>query len=123
MSTLALTPRPAAVAPQSSTRAWLGFLVVLSAVVMNLLDSTITQTAGPAIRRDLGGSYADLEWITAGYTLAVSASLLLGSRLGDAFWRRRVLLARRGCFVLVSVLCALPPSPVAVITARAPPCG
>ena len=60
---------------------------------MDLLDSTITQTSAPAIRHDLGGSYADLEWITAAYTLAMSATLLLGSRLGDVLGRRRVLLS------------------------------
>ena len=55
---------------------WLGFLVVLASAVMDLLDSTIAQTAAPAIQRDLGGSYASLEWITAAYTLAMSAMLL-----------------------------------------------
>ena len=30
--------------------AWLGFVVVLAASVMDLLDSTIAQTAAPAIR-------------------------------------------------------------------------
>ena len=49
---------------------------------MDLLDSTIAQTAAPAIRRDLGGSYAALEWISAAYTLAMAVTLLLGSRLG-----------------------------------------
>jgi SAM-dependent methyltransferase len=38
---------------------WLGFLVVATASVMNLLDSTIMQTAAPAIRREPGRSYAD----------------------------------------------------------------
>src|SRR6516165_53702 len=99
MSTTTLTP--------SRRVAWLGFIVVLASSVMDLLDSTIAQTAAPAIRRDLGGSYADLEWITAAYTLAMSASLLLGSRLGDAFGRRRVLLVGMAGFVAASTLCAL----------------
>src|SRR6185312_5896774 len=34
--------------------AWLGFLVVLASAVMDLLDSTIAQTAAPAIQRALG---------------------------------------------------------------------
>src|SRR3954470_18477187 len=42
---------------------WLGFIVVLAASVMDLLDSTIAQTAAPAIRADLSGSYTDIEWI------------------------------------------------------------
>ncbi|MEA2159081.1 MAG: hypothetical protein QOD66_1461 [Solirubrobacteraceae bacterium] len=109
-------PRPA----RPDNRApWLGFLVVLAAAVMDLLDSTIAQTAAPAIRRDLGGSYADLEWITAAYTLAMSATLLLGSRLGDVLGRRRVLLVGIGGFVGASVLCAFAPTPATLIAARA----
>ena len=102
--------------------AWLGFLVVLAASVMDLLDSTIAQTAAPAIRRDLGGSYAALEWISAAYTLAMAVTLLLGSRLGDLFGRRRVLLVGIGGFVAASVLCSLAPSPNSS-RIRPKPCG
>jgi EmrB/QacA subfamily drug resistance transporter len=104
---------------RSASRAlWLGFLVVLASAVMDLLDSTIAQTAAPAIRRDLGGSYADLEWISAGYTLAMSSMLLVGSRLGDLFGRRRVLLAGIAAFVAASTLCGLAPSAQTLIGAR-----
>ena len=97
---LSLPPWPRPGAAASSNRGiWLGFLVVLAASVMDLLDSTIAQTAAPAIRRDLGGSYAALEWISAAYTLAMAVTLLLGSRLGDLFGRRRVLLVGIGGFV------------------------
>ena len=105
MSTLALSsPHAASSARRSHRAVWLGFAVVLISAVTDLLDSTITQTAAPAIRRDLGGSYAGLEWISAAYTLAMSVTLLLGSRLGDIFGRRRVLLAGIGGFVSASVL-------------------
>jgi MFS family permease len=103
----------------SRRAAWLGFLVVVASSVMDLLDSTIAQTAAPAIRRDLGGSYAALEWISAAYTLAMAVTLLLGSRMGDMFGRRRVLLAGIAGFVCASVLCSLAPSPNALIAARA----
>ena len=49
---------------------------------MDLLDSTITQVAAPTIRRELGGSYAVIEWVTAAYALAMAAGLLTGGRLG-----------------------------------------
>ena len=120
MSTTILTHSPAAVQARPRPRAaWLGFLVVIASAVMDLLDSTIAQTAAPAIHRDLGGSYASLEWITAAYTLAMAATLLLGSRLGDAFGRRRVLLVGMGGFVGASVLCALAPTATALIAGRA----
>jgi EmrB/QacA subfamily drug resistance transporter len=96
----------------------LGFIVVLAAAVMDLLDSTIAQTAAPAIRRELGGSYTQLEWISAAYTLAMSVSLLLGSRLGDLFGRRRVLLVSLGGFITASALCAAAPDPNTLIAAR-----
>ena len=122
MSTTTFTPS-VAVAPARPARSdrsiWLGFLVVLAASVMDLLDSTIAQTAAPAIRRDLGGSYASLEWISAAYTLAMAVTLMLGSRLGDLFGRRRVLLVGIGGFVAASVLCSLAPSPWALIAGRA----
>jgi EmrB/QacA subfamily drug resistance transporter len=125
MSTTTLHSTDAALARPSSHRfgpatvAWLGFMVVVAASVMDLLDSTIAQTAAPAIRRDLGGSYASLEWISAAYTLAMAVTLLLGSRLGDVLGRRRVLLGGMGGFVITSTLCALAPSPNALIAARA----
>jgi EmrB/QacA subfamily drug resistance transporter len=118
MSTITLTP-PCEEARPTARIAWLGFLVVVASSVMDLLDSTIAQTAAPAIRRDLGGTFASLEWISAAYTLAMAVTLLLGSRLGDLFGRRRVLLAGIGGFVVTSGLCSLAPTPTTLIAARA----
>src|SRR5580693_8237077 len=118
MTTTTLTPHTVA-PPRSGRAVWLGFAVVIVASVMDLLDSTIAQTAAPAIRRDLGGSYADLEWISAAYTLAMSATLMLGSRLGDRFGRRAVLMAGIAGFIAASALCALAPSAASLIAARA----
>jgi EmrB/QacA subfamily drug resistance transporter len=117
-TTISTTP-PRAVSARTSPTVWLGFIVVLAAAVMDLLDSTIAQTAAPAIRRELGGSYTQLEWISAAYTLAMSVSLLLGSRLGDLFGRRRVLLVSLGGFTTASALCAAAPNPTTLIAARA----
>ncbi len=100
------------------TSVWLGFVVVIAASVMDLLDSTIAQTAAPAIRRDLGGSYASIEWISAGYTLAMAIGLLAGGRLGDIHGRTKVLLAGMGAFIVASTLCALAPTSGLLIAAR-----
>jgi EmrB/QacA subfamily drug resistance transporter len=112
-------PRTVSVPSTPSTGVWLGFLVVIAASVMDLLDSTIAQTAAPAIRRDLGGSFTDLEWISAAYTLAMSAGLLAGGRLGDLFGRSRVLLGGMAAFLVASTLCALAPTAGALIAGRA----
>lgn len=86
---------------------------------MDLLDSTIAQVAAPAIRRDLGGSYAVIEWVTAAYALAMAVGLLTGGRLGDRFGCKRMLLAGLAGFVVASAACAAAVSPGELIAARA----
>jgi MFS family permease len=97
----------------------LAFAVVIAAAAMDLLDSTITQVAAPDIRRQLGGSYAVIEWVTAAYALAMAAGLLTGGRLGDLFGRRRMLLTGMTGFVAASALCAASGSAGELIAARA----
>jgi MFS family permease len=73
-------------------RIWAGFAVVLAAMILNILDSTIVNVAAPSIRRDLSMSTSALEWIAAAYTLAIAVGLMTGGRLGDMFGRKRMLL-------------------------------
>src|SRR5689334_8316838 len=98
---------------------WVAFGAVITAAVMDLLDSTIAQVAAPTIRRELGGSYAVIEWVTAAYALAMAVGLLTGGRLGDIFGRRRVLLTGIAGFVLASAACAAAQSAGELIAARA----
>ncbi len=97
---------------------WIAFAAVLAASVMDLLDSTVASVAAPAIRDDLGGSYASLQWIAAGYTLAMAVMLLTGGRLGDLFGRRRTLLVGIAGFVVASIGCAVAQSPEMLIVSR-----
>jgi EmrB/QacA subfamily drug resistance transporter len=98
---------------------WLAFSVVLAAAMMDLLDSTIASVAAPAIRTEVGGSYADLQWITVAYTLAMAVMLLPGGRLGDMFGRRRMLLGGVAGFTLASAACAAAPSIGVLVGCRA----
>ena len=122
-----MTPDRAAVstaaAKAAATRGkkvrWVAFGAVITAAVMDLLDSTIAQVAAPTIRRELGGSYAVIEWVTAAYALAMAVGLLTGGRLGDIFGRRRVLLTGMAGFVLASAACAAAQNAGELIGARA----
>ena len=98
---------------------WVAFAAALAATLMDLLDSTIANVAAPAIRRDLGGSYADLQWIAAAYTLAMAVMLLTGGRLGDMFGRKRMLLIGAAGFTVASIACALAPTAETLIAFRA----
>ena len=109
----------AAAGTKSGKWRWVAFGAVITAAVMDLLDSTITQVAAPTIRSELGGSYAVIEWVTAAYALAMAVGLLTGGRLGDIFGRRRVLLTGIAGFVLASAACAAAQSAGELIAARA----
>jgi len=97
---------------------WLVLAIVLCAEVMDLLDATIVNVAGPSIRRDLGGGATTLQWLGAAYTLAFAVLLVTGARLGDIFGRRRLFLVGSFGFTLMSALCAVAPSPELLIVTR-----
>ncbi|NRQ40664.1 MFS transporter, partial [Nonomuraea sp. NN258] len=91
---------------------------VLIAAFMELLDATIVSVAAPAIAADLGAGEAALQWMLAGYTLAVGAGLLTGGRAGDQFGRRRMFLLGLGAFMLASAGCGLATSPGMLVGLR-----
>lgn len=109
---------PAPGATPARDRAWLRFAIVLAALILNILDSTIVNIGGPSIQRDLTMSAAQLEWIAAGYTLALAAGLITGGRLGDMFGRKRMLLIGLSGFLIASTACAIAWSPQSLIGAR-----
>ncbi|MFJ4670376.1 MFS transporter [Kitasatospora purpeofusca] len=97
---------------------WAGLAVILAAEVMDLLDTTIVGVAAPAVRQDLGGSDARIQWITASYTLAFAVLLITGGRLGDLLGRKRLFVLGAAGFTLASVLCAAAPGAGTLIAAR-----
>lgn len=103
---------------QSRRQVWTGFAVVLAAMIMNILDSTIVNVAAPSIQRDLSMSSSALEWIAAAYTLAIAVGLLTGGRLGDMFGRKRMLMIGLTGFVVASAGCAFAWSADSLIAAR-----
>ena len=101
-----------------SPRKWIGFAVILSAMILNILDSTILNVAAPSIQRDLTLSASALEWIAAAYTLAIAVGLLAGGRLGDAYGRKRMLMVGLVGFVASSVVCSFAWSGEALVAGR-----
>src|ERR1700761_6669414 len=95
---------------------WAALFVILAAEVMDLLDALITSIAGPTIVRDVGGGDSMIQWLAAGYTIAMAAGLLIGGRLGDIYGRRRVFMVGMTGFTLMSLACALAQSPEMLIS-------
>ena len=97
---------------------WLVLTVVLIAEMMDLLDSTIVNVAGPALAAELSASSTDLQWVIGGYALALGSGLILGGRLGDRFGRRNMFIFGLIGFTLASLACALAPTVFALIVLR-----
>jgi EmrB/QacA subfamily drug resistance transporter len=95
------------------------FAVTATALFMVSLDNLVVTMALPVIRRDLGASLGDLEWMVNAYTLTFAALLLMGAALGDRFGRRRMFTIGVGLFTLGSACAALAPSSGLLIAARA----
>lgn len=97
---------------------WPALGVILAGSVMELLDATVTNIAGPTMRTDLGGGTSLIQWLGAAYTLAMTAGLLTGGRLGDIVGRKRMFLIGVAGFTIGSLLCAISTGPEAIIAAR-----
>ncbi len=116
----AVPASPAAAAAAAKAERWqlLAMFTIVGASVMDLLDSTIVNVAGPALRRDIGASASALQWIVAGYTLAFACMLITGARLGDVLGRKRMFLAGVAGFIASSVLCSAAVSAQMLIATR-----
>ena len=99
-------------------RRWTALAVLLAAGFMDLLDTSIVNVAIPSIRRDLHANYAVIQWLIAGYLLAVAVGLITGGRLGDLYGRKRVFLIGVVGFGLMSLCCGLAPTPMFLVLAR-----
>ncbi|MER5715912.1 MFS transporter [Streptomyces sp. NPDC002132] len=53
------------------------------------LDGTVLAVAQPTLRHDLHASFAQLQWTTTGYLVAVASLLVFAGRLGDRYGHRR----------------------------------
>lgn len=89
---------------------WLAAGVMLVAIFMDLLDTTIVNVAIPSIQQNLNAGYAEIQWITAGYAMAFAILLITGGRLGDIIGRKRTFEIGIAGFTLASTACGLAPS-------------
>lgn len=103
---------------QPYTKRWAALAVILGAEAMDQLDAAIVTVSVPTIRHDLGLGLSSVQWIVAGYSLAMAVGLITGGRLGDIFGRRRMFLTGVLGFAVTSLLCGLAPSAEVLIASR-----
>jgi EmrB/QacA subfamily drug resistance transporter len=111
---------PSGGAPVSGLRGhpWFTLITVAVGVMMVALDGTIVAIANPAIQQDLKASFADVQWITNGYFLALAVSLITAGKLGDRFGHRQTFLIGVVGFAAASGAIGLSSSIALVVTFR-----
>src|SRR5688572_11921276 len=83
------------------------FFTVMLAFTIDVVDSTIVNTAIPVIQADLAMDANAIQWVVAAYFLSFAVLLIAGGRMGDMFGYRRMFLTGVGSFTLASIACGL----------------
>lgn len=84
-----------------------------------LLNVTMPAVSLRAIGDDLGGDFADSQWVINAYALTLASVLLTAGAVADRFGRKKVFVVGLAFFTLTSVLCGLATSPLFLSLARA----
>jgi EmrB/QacA subfamily drug resistance transporter len=97
---------PPASARAGSSKRLLPWLVAV-AFFMESLDTTILNTAVPAISQALGVTPLSMKSVLASYTLSLAVFIPISGWMADRFGTRRVFASAIGLFTLGSLLCGL----------------
>ncbi|NYH78263.1 MFS family permease [Actinopolyspora biskrensis] len=106
------------VSPAATAAQWGAVWILLLGAFMGFLDIFIVNVANPSIQAALNAGFAEIQMVTAGYTLTYGVGLVAGGRLGDIFGRRRVFLIGVFAFAVASTACAAAPNAEFLIGAR-----
>ncbi|GAA1422424.1 MFS transporter [Catellatospora coxensis] len=101
-----------------AARPWAALGVLCLGNYLILLDTSIVNTAAPALMESLGTGVGGLLWVLNGYLLALASLLIVFSRLGDLWGARTVFVTGLAVFALASLLCALAQSTGQLVAAR-----
>jgi DHA2 family multidrug resistance protein len=100
---------PVAVSPPAVVVKSPGLLTfgIMTAVIMQVLDTTIANVALPHMRASLGASQDEINWVLTSYIVASAIATPLTGWFADRIGRRRLLLGAVFGFTGASLLCGL----------------
>src|SRR3954453_17184911 len=85
---------------------------------MSILDTTIVNVALDKLRRDLGATIAQIQWVVTGYMLALAAVIPVTGWAARRFGPKRVYVVSLIVFTAASALCGLASSTEELIAFR-----
>ncbi len=101
---------------QVSTRLLLA--VLISAVFVSVLNSSMVNVAVPVIREDFGASEAQVGWIITGFLLMYAVGIPLYGRASDVFSLRRAFTFGLLVFGFGSLICVIAPNLALLVLGR-----
>lgn len=84
---------------------WLILLGLITAAIMEVLDTTIVNVALPQMAGNLGATFQEVAWVSTGYILSNVVVLPITAFLTATFGRRTYLTASIIIFIIASFLC------------------
>ena len=104
--------------PEVTTRKRLALFLLCLASFIAVVDTTIVSIALPSMRRELGFTGADAQWILNGYALTFGGLVLLLGRAGDLYGRRLLFAVGLALFAAASLVGGFAWEPWILVTAR-----
>jgi DHA2 family multidrug resistance protein len=97
---------------------WLILLGLITAAIMEVLDTTIVNVALPQMAGNLGATQQEIGWVATGYILSNVVVLPMTAFFTERFGRRRYLVFSIILFAVASFLCGISHSLVELVTWR-----
>ncbi len=80
---------------------------IMTASLIQILDSTIANVAIPHMQSSLGATPDEISWVLTSYIIAVAVAMPITGWLADRIGSRRLLILSVAGFVIASMLCGL----------------
>lgn len=97
---------------------WFILLGLITAAMMEVLDTTIVNVALPEMAGNLGATHEEIGWVSTGYILSNVVVLPMTAFFTERFGRQRYLLFSIMLFIVSSFFCGISTSLVELVTWR-----
>lgn len=86
---------------------WLVIIGVMTASLLQVLDTTIANVAIPHMQASLGATPDEVSWVLTSYIVATAIAMPITGWLADRFGSRRLFILSVAGFVIASMLCGM----------------
>lgn len=95
---------------QTKIARWIALSAMGLGVFMGLLDVTVVNVALPTMAKGFNTTFTDLQWVLNAYTLVYAVTLMIMSKLGDMYGRKKIFLGSMILFVIASAINGMAPT-------------